>query len=114
MVRMGRRYVGLLLMFVMIELDALIVISYFVNDYRVHPRLINLVGDCRSLLQHIPSYSMPHIFREGNKCMDVLARFGGSLSFYFVIFSNPPDFVMDLVSFNMSAKVCLRLVPASS
>lgn len=46
--------------------------------------------------------------------MDVLARFGGSLSFYFVIFSNPPDFVMDLVSFNISAKVCLRLVPAPS
>ena len=44
--------------------------------------------------------------------MDVFARLGGSLSLYFVIFSNPPDFVMDLVSFNISAKVCLRLVPA--
>ena len=47
MIRMGRGYVGLLLMFVMIELDALIVISYFVNDYRVHPRLINLEDDSR-------------------------------------------------------------------
>ena len=47
MIRMGRVYVGLLLMFVMIELDALIVISYFVNDYRVHPRLINLEDDSR-------------------------------------------------------------------
>ena len=71
-----------------------------------------MIHDCGSLLQHIPSYSMSHIFREGNKCMDVFARLGGSLSLYFVIFSNPPDFVMDLVSFNISAKVCLRLVPA--
>ena len=44
--------------------------------------------------------------------MDVLARLGGSLSLDFVIFSNPPGFVMDFVFFYMSAKVCLRLVPA--
>ena len=45
MIRMGLGYMGLLLMFVLIELDALIVISSFVNDYRVHPRLINLEDD---------------------------------------------------------------------
>ncbi|KAL0010604.1 hypothetical protein SO802_005712 [Lithocarpus litseifolius] len=55
-------------------------------------------------LTRISNYKMPHIFREGNKCVDAMARLGGSLSLDFVLYSSSPDYIKDLLSFDLSLK----------
>lgn len=81
-----------------VKLDALVVIFYCVNGSGVFPRLMNLVDDCSSLLLQIPNYLMSHIFKDGSKCYDALARImRGSSPSDFVIFTfskKKKDFVI--------------------
>ena len=94
---------------VLIKLDSLIVLSFFNHDSVIHPCLMNIVNDCISLLLQISNYKMSHIFREGNKCADAMARLGGSLSPDFVLYSSPHDCIKDLLSFDLSPELVFVL-----
>ena len=96
---------------VLIKLDAPVAPS-FNQDSIFHPWLMNIVDDCRSLLLQISNYRMSHIFHEGNKCADAMARLGGSLSPDFVLYSSPPNCIKDMLSFDLYLEACLHVALA--
>ena len=49
---------------------------------------------------------MPHMFREANSCVDMLARMGANLNSDFQILYNPLDVVVDLLAKEKSSIVC--------
>ncbi|KAK9988969.1 hypothetical protein SO802_029208 [Lithocarpus litseifolius] len=57
-----------------VELDAQILVSFLNSSIEVHPLLLTLVDDCRSLLLRIPNSTFHHVYREANKSVDALAR----------------------------------------
>lgn len=48
-----------------------------------------LISDCRSLLQSFEETHIHHIFNEGNKCADLLAKEGPLGSDSFILYSHP-------------------------
>ncbi|KAK7828284.1 hypothetical protein CFP56_030433 [Quercus suber] len=57
----------------------------------------SLLFDCRLLLEKIPHTKVKHVFQEGNKCSDALARKGCNSQEEFVFFDVPPSNVSTLV-----------------
>ena len=58
---------------------------------KVHPKLLHLMDDCRSLLYTSPYLQINHAFREANRCDNTLASLGRSHSPKFVLFFAPPN-----------------------
>lgn len=98
---------------VFVELDALFIVNFMLNRSKVHPCLMTLVDDCRSLLQRIPNVHVSHIYCEGNTCTDAMANLGRTQSINFALFSSSPDSVQGLVDFDSSTEACLRFVSPS-
>ena len=53
---------------------------------------------------------MTHVYREGNRCADVLARWGGSMARIFVVFDQPPSSdILYLVNLDMAGMYMNRI-----
>jgi hypothetical protein len=68
------------------------------------------VDDCRFLLQRIPRKEFKHVFREANKCVDRLAKLGGSQEDDFVVLDTQPACICDVLSFDNSGCISTRFV----
>ena len=55
-------------------------VSYLNGSMKVHPKLMPLVDDCKSLLQKISNTQIHHAFKEANRYADAMASLGRSLS----------------------------------
>jgi ribonuclease HI len=97
-------------LYVTIEIDALMVVSFLALNSIPHPSLRPLVADCRFLLQRIPHKELKHVFREANKCADRLAKLGGSQEADFVVLDTPPACICDVLSFDNSGCISTRSV----
>ena len=51
----------------------------------------NLLCDCRYLMRQLRISTVEHIFREANKCVDILANQGSVAIDSFVIFNSTPS-----------------------
>ncbi|KAM3233337.1 hypothetical protein P3L10_018696 [Capsicum annuum] len=60
--------------YINIEIDSVHAITILTNG---HLLLNNLVDDCRSLLEMVEAAPPVHVYREGNKVADLLAKEGG-------------------------------------
>ena len=93
-----------------VELDAelivLLLTNYSINNLILEP----LIDDCRTLLKKFHSSTDHRIFREASQCADALAKFGATLSSYYVNFVNPPPVVKDLLAFDKAELYCNRLI----
>lgn len=70
-----------------------------------------LVADCRNSLRG-PIVRIQHCYREGNKCMDALAKRGAFLSQNCSIFLDPPSDVALLLSLDMAGTLYDWFVPS--
>jgi ribonuclease HI len=97
-------------LYVSIEIDAFMVVSFLALSSIPYPSLRTLVDDCRFLLQRIPHKELKHVFREANKCADRLAKLGGSQDDDFVVLNTPPTCICDVLSFDNSRCINTRSV----
>ena len=57
-------------------MDALIVVNIINSQAFVNPLLNPLVFECRKILETIPNKLIKHVFREANRCANLLANMG--------------------------------------
>ena len=74
-----------------VELDAKVVISLITSTGGSNKPYLPLLNDCRYLLSRFLQTQVVHVFREGNRCTDALARMGSSMAEEFLVFDNPPS-----------------------
>ena len=74
---------------VIVELDALLVVSFLNVPVKIHTKSMLLVDDYRSLLQRILNSQVLYAFRETNKSADNLASLELSQLWDLILFSSP-------------------------
>ena len=72
-----------------VELDARVVIDLFVSNNSSKKHYSPLLNDCKSLLTRFLQIRVNHVYREGNRCADKLAKEGCSLEVDFVVLDRP-------------------------
>ena len=73
------------------ELDAKVVVSLITSTGGSNKPCLPLLNDCRYLLSRFLQTRVVHVFREGNRCADALARMGSNMVEEFLVFDNPPS-----------------------
>ena len=74
---------------IVVEFDAKVVIDLVCASNTPNIYYTPLLNDCRTLLTRFQGMRIRHVYREGNKCADMLARKGCCLNDDFVILENP-------------------------
>ena len=74
-----------------VELDAKVVVSLITSTGGANKPYLPLLNDCRYLLSRFLQTRVVHVFREGNRCVDALARLGSCMAKEFLVFDNPPS-----------------------
>ena len=80
-----------------VEVDAMIVAKILSFENMIsdstHPYSAIIV-DCRSLFQHFEDIQVNRIHREGNDCVDILAKEGVSLDIDFIVHPDCLSFIL--------------------
>ena len=93
-----------------IELDSLFVVELISSSKAANIFLSAIVCDCRSLLDRFEQFSIKHIFREANSCVDLLAKAGCVQLVDFILFTTPPVHVLEALDFDYSDASVIRFV----
>ncbi|KAL0010058.1 hypothetical protein SO802_005166 [Lithocarpus litseifolius] len=86
---------GLLLAFqlsiaqLVVELDARVVVDLVVSNNSSNKHYSPILNDCRSLLTRFQQISVNHVYWEGNRCADKLAKDGCISEVDFVVLDHP-------------------------
>lgn len=72
-----------------VELDARVVVDLVASKNHLNKYYSPLLNDCRSLLTWFRQIRINHVYREGNRCADKLAKEGCSLEVDFVVLDRP-------------------------
>ena len=91
-----------------IELDALVVISLVQSQNCTNSLLKPLLLECRKTLKKIPLKQIKHVFREVNGCADFLANLGAQNQCSLTVSCSPPVGVIPKLHFDCSFAVSLR------
>ena len=67
-----------------VELDVRVVVDLVNFNVDTNKPYFPLLCDCRCLLRRIPWVQVVHVYREGNRCTDALARWGSTMEEDFV------------------------------
>jgi hypothetical protein len=68
------------------------------------------VIDCRYLIERFEHYSLKHIFREANGCVDLLAKVGCDQLLDFISFPNALAHVLEALAFDVLNATRFRLI----
>ena len=74
---------------IVVELDAKVVIDLVCASNTLNRYYTPLLNDCQTLLPRFQGIRIRHVYREGNKCADMLATKGCCLNDAFVVLENP-------------------------
>ena len=105
--------IDLVIPYLVVEMDSLVAVDLVSSLSTVNVFLRSLVNDCRLLLEKFDRVSIKHIFKEANKCANILTKDGCSMlgALDFSVFSSPPAHVLGALNFDLSNNVCHHLVP---
>lgn len=96
--------------YVIIELDAKVMVDLISSCDACNPLLMPIISDCRRLIETFPTCTFLHIYREANTTADKGAQFahddGGELQ----LFESPPSFVIPLLLYDNVGGSQTRLV----
>ena len=73
------------------ELDAKVVVDLVKSNAVTNKPFAPLLYDCRCLLTRFLQVQVVRVYREGKRCADALARWGGTMAEVFAVFDNPPS-----------------------
>ena len=99
---------------VVVELDASALVTTLNNLVYANTILSPLFDDCQQLIARIPQCRIRYIFREGNMCVDKLARIGLMQSIDFVSLSSPPMDLIPLIEADKSGLYMSRASPVGA
>ncbi|KAI8557357.1 hypothetical protein RHMOL_Rhmol04G0004600 [Rhododendron molle] len=74
-----------------VEMDALVVIQFIMGPIQPQHSLSNIIYDCKYLMRQLGVKRIDHVYREGNKCADLLANMDFNDGLEFHIFDVAPD-----------------------
>ena len=80
-----------------VEIDASVVVSLLLQAIHTNGEFSSLIDDCKNLTKNIPQVQLKHCFREVNRCLDALAKFGANMDGNFVVFEYPPSLIVSLL-----------------
>ena len=72
-----------------VELDARVVVDLLVSNNPSNKLYSPILNDCRSLLTRFWQIRINHVYPEGNRCADKLAKDGCISEVDFVVFDQP-------------------------
>ena len=96
---------------VLIESDSLSSVQLICSDIRHNHPLYGLIQSCKNLVAAEWSCSITHIFREGNKLADGLARMGYNLDTGIKFYEDPPPEISLIFDADYRGITCLRQGP---
>jgi hypothetical protein len=70
-------------------MNSLVTIDLVLDNKITNVFLSSAVHDCRSLMDKFVSFSLKHVYREANGCVDLLAKSGCDQIVDFISFSSP-------------------------
>ena len=74
-----------------VELDAKVVVDRIKSNTATKKLYAPLLYDCRCLLTRFIQVQVTHVYIEGNRCANALARWGSNMVEAFAIFDSPPS-----------------------
>ena len=74
-----------------VELDAKVVVDLINSNVATNKPYAPLLYDCRYLLTRFIQVQVVHVYREGNRCADALAKWGSNMTEAFAVFDRPPS-----------------------
>ena len=78
-----------------VELDAKIIVELLENTNSTNIKISPLLHDCRFLLTRFTQVRVAHVYREVNRCVDLLAKQGYCMRVDFAIYDTPPSVELD-------------------
>ena len=87
----------------------------FLKHHILSPNIVNLMlepllNDCRTLINLLPNCSVTHIFREANRCADIMAKMGADLVSDFQILYELMPVVDNALAFDKAELFWNRLI----
>ena len=98
---------------VCVELDAKAIVDAFNMQSYFNTVISSIMDDCRHLAAQISQLRVRHIYREANRCADLLAKLGTSIVSDYVEFPSPPVDLMHVLEDDACGMAVNRLCPVS-
>ena len=96
------------------ELDVKVSVELLNSNKNLNSAYAPLLFNCRYLLGKLPQVRVPHVFKEANKCVDWLAKWGNVTKEDFVVFEFPFTAELEtLITKDNNGLYYARLVAAS-
>ena len=96
-----------------VELDTKVVVDIVKSNVVTNKPYAPLLYDCRCLMRRFLQVQVIHVYREGNRCADALARWGSSMAGIFVVFDQPPKSdILYLVNLDMAGMYVNKITEA--
>ena len=93
------------------ELDAKVMVDLVKSNAVTNKPYPPLLYDYRSLLIRFLQVQVTHVYSEGNRCADVLARWGSTMAKVFVVFDYPPNpDILYLVNLDIAGVYVNRII----
>lgn len=93
---------------VMVESDSLTAVQTMYRATKQNHPLFSIIQSCKNLLLANWDCNIKHIYREGNKLADGLARMGHSMINGIVFFGNPPCEIFPIFEVDYRGLTCFR------
>ena len=97
-----------------VESDSLITVQLMCKPTNQNHPLFSIIQSCKNFLLDDWVCNITHIFREGNKLADGLARMGHSMTNGIVFFDNPPPEIFPIFEADYKGLTCFRQTSALS
>ncbi|KAK0586151.1 hypothetical protein LWI29_001876 [Acer saccharum] len=98
---------------VVVESDSQIAVGLLTNStHACHP-LFSIIQSCKGLMSNKWCCIIRHVYREGNRVADGIAKLGHSLGLGITFFSDPPPQIFDYLEDDYTGLATARLVSSS-
>ncbi len=93
-----------------IEMDSLVVVNLVNSNSNTNVFLSSIVVDCKCLLERFERFTLKHIYKEANGCVDILVKAGCDQQVDFLCFTTASTYVLTALNFNTSNVIHYCLV----
>ncbi|KAK3230380.1 hypothetical protein Dsin_002261 [Dipteronia sinensis] len=90
------------------ESDSLTAVQLLAKDTNPNHPMFGLIQSCKRIVAADWNCNVVHVFREGNKLVDGLARFGHNMEIGLLFFEEPPLETSDIFDADFRSLACFR------
>ncbi|KAK3226132.1 hypothetical protein Dsin_005994 [Dipteronia sinensis] len=97
---------------VVVETDSQTSVCLLTNNTPINHPLFSIIHACKALMKNNWCCNIRHVYREGNRVADGLAKLGHSLDLGITIFDDPPSQILGILEDDFNSLAVARLVPS--